>query len=258
MTGMTAPRDLPRLDRHPSPPSQSARYPMRALIRATVERREQHWRLTGDFPLDQGSEGACVGFGTAAELSAEPVAVATGNAYANRLYALARAEDRAMGQYYDEGATVLGGMRAARKLGVVASYLWASSIDEIRDAVISHGSVVMGTDWREGMDSPAADGFIRATGEARGGHCYGLVGYIPNHPDRGEVFEGINSWGPWWGARGRFLIPVADVAELFAAGGEAAIVTDTPIAPTPPAPRPWPRLPKWFRAWLAALGIVEP
>lgn len=264
MVGMTAPRNLPHLDRRPSPPSESARYPMRALVRTTVERRERHWSLTGDFPLDQGDEGACVGFGTSAELSAEPVAVPTGNVYANRLYALAQAEDRAMGQYFDDGASVLGGMRAARKQGVVASYLWAESIDDIRDAVITHGSVVMGTNWHAGMDEPRADGFIRAAGEVRGGHCYALIGYVPDHPTWGEVFEGVNSWGPSWGDRGRFLIPVSDVAELLAADGEAAIVTDVPVAvvpvpaPTPqPAARPWPRIPQWFRSWLASIGIVE-
>lgn len=251
---------MPRvLDRIPSPPSESARYPIRSAPTAVVL-REVHWRLTGDFPLDQGEEGACVGFGVSAELSAEPVALPTGTPFAFKLYAHAREQDKAMGNDWPSGATVLAGLKAARKLGLIEGYRWAQTFEDIRYAVITHGSVVMGTNWYSLMDAWTRDGLVQVGGHIRGGHAWTLIGYIPDHPVMGEVFEAVNSWGPDWGIGGRFYIRADDVRRLFAENGEAAIVTDTPQVPEPaPAPaRKWPRIPLWFRKWLASMGIVEP
>lgn len=228
---------MAQLDRIPSPPSNSAAYPIRAIVPTTPERRETHWALTGDFPLNQGVQGACTAFGTAAELSALPIAIPTGNAFAFNLYEDIRAEDRAMGYHFPAGATMLAAMRAAKRHGHIQGYRWAQSIDDIRDAVLTHGSVVMGTWWYAGMDTWDPAGLVRVTGDRRGGHCWTIVGYLPAHEVHGEVFEAVNSWGPDWGLRGRFRITVADVARLLADDGEAAIVTDTPQAPTP-APEP--------------------
>lgn len=224
---------MAQLDRIPSPPSNSAAYPIRGLIPAGVERRQVSWELTGDYPLDQGVEGACVGFGTSAELSALPIAIPTGTEFAFDLYELARAEDQKMGYNFPSGATVLGGLRAAHHLGHIQGYRWAQTIGDIRDAVLTHGSVVMGTWWYSGMDSWDDHGLIRVTGERRGGHCWTIVGYHPHHPVHGEVFEGINSWGADWGVRGRFHLTAADLEMLFTDDGEAAIVTDTPQEPAP-------------------------
>lgn len=221
------------LDRIPSPPSNSAAYPIRALIPTSPERREVHWHLTGDFPLDQGVEGACTAFGTSAELSALPIAIPTGNTFAFNLYEHIRAEDRAMGYVFPSGATMLAAMRAAKRHGHIQGYRWAQTVDDIRDAVQTHGSVVMGTWWYSGMDSWDDHGLIRVTGERRGGHCWTIVGYHPHHPVHGEVFEGINSWGADWGVRGRFHLTAADLEMLFTDDGEAAIVTDTPQQPAP-------------------------
>jgi hypothetical protein len=226
------------LDRIPSPPSESARYPLRSLVRRAVTPKEVHWDLTGDFPLDQGSEGACVGFGTSAELSALPIALPTGTPFANKLYQLARAEDAAMGYHYPDGATVLGGLKAAKKLGLIEGYAWAQSFEDIRDAVLGHGSVVMGTDWLTGMDSWDDDGVLSVSGEVRGGHCWAIVGYVPDHPRHGELFELCNSWGPGWGLHGRAYVTATGLRALFEANGEAAIVTDTPVTPIVPSPTP--------------------
>ncbi len=252
---MTTPN--PRVfDRVPSPPSESARYPVRSILSRTVPPREVHWALPDYFPLDQGSEGACVGFGVSAELSADPVAVVTGNPYAFALYADAQAEDRAMGNNYGAGATVLAGLKAARKRGVISGYRWAQSFDDIRDAVIALGSVVMGTDWLADMDHPNDGGLIRVGGRVRGGHCWTLIGYVPNHPEWGEVFEAVNSWGDRFGVKGRFYVEAAGLRVLFERNGEAAIVTDSVQIPDPPK-RKWPRIPLWFRKWLESMGIRE-
>lgn len=230
---------MARLDRIPSPPSNSAAYPIRGAVPAGAERRQIRWELTGDFPLDQGVEGACTAFGTSAELSALPIAIPTGNTFAFDLYEHVRAEDRAMGYHFASGATMLAAMRAAKKLGHIQGYRWAQTVDDIRDALLTHGSVVMGTWWYSGMDTWDEHGLVRVTGDRRGGHAWTVVGYHPQHPSLGEVFEAINSWGPDWGVRGRFYLTAADLEMLFLDDGEAAIVTDTPQEPDP-APQPEP------------------
>ncbi len=221
-------------DRIPSPPSQSARFPLSAAgVPRNVEVREVHWQLTPDFPLNQGEQGACIGFGCSAELSAEPIAYPTGTPFAFQLYELARAEDEAMGNRFPAGATMLAGLRAMRKLGLIEGFAWARTATDVRDAVVAHGAVVMGTEWLADMDRWDHAGLIRATGEVRGGHCWTIVGYIPRHPVYGAVFECVNSWGTGWGVSGRFLLLESDLAVLMGRDGEAAIVTDTPLVPTP-------------------------
>lgn len=254
---MTAPTEDRVFDRIPSPPSQSWRYTIRrAGVPRALERIEVHWGLTPDFPLNQSEEGACVGFGISAELSADPIMLPTGTPFAFRLYELAREQDRAMGLAFPEGATVLGGLRAALKLGQIQGFAWAQTSDELLDAVLGHGSVVLGTNWYSGMDQLTPEGLARIRGWVRGGHCYTIIGYVPRFPVRDrttgaisyfEVYELINSWGSTYGKNGRFYMLRADVDRLvFAENGEAAIVTDTPIVPTP--------IPRW-RVALAQLKL---
>lgn len=249
-------------DRIPSPPSESARYPI--PFRAGPELRDVDWTLTGDFPLDQGVEGACVGFGLAAELSAIPISIPTGNSQALDFYQGARGQDREMGYDFPSGATVLGGLRHLQKTGRIAGYRWAERFEDILGALQEHGSVVMGTDWFSGMDSPDAFGVVEVSGSVRGGHCWTVVGYWRNHPVAGECYVAINSWGDRFGDRGRFLIKPDGLRRLFERGGEAAIVTDVEVVPVPepepPAPpkaRKWPKIPRWFREWLRERNVVE-
>jgi hypothetical protein len=260
---MTAPTADRVFDRVPSPPSDSARYSVRrAGIPSGVDTVETHWGLTADFPLDQGSEGACVGFGTSAELSADPIQVKTGDAFAQQLYELAREQDREMGLYFDEGASVLGGLRAARKLGAISGYAWAQNSEQLRDAVLSHGSVVLGTDWVAGMDRLTREFLARVSGPVRGGHCYAIIGYVPRFtyvdPADGKVktaeaYELINSWGASYGRKGRFYMLRSEVDDLvFNRGGEAAIVTDVEITPAP-EPEPSPASPVGLALWIQAL-----
>lgn len=256
---MTAPTQDRVFDRHPSPPSQSARYSVRrAGVPRTTEPFEVHWGLTPDFPLDQGNDGACIGFGVSAELSADPVMLPTGTPFANRLYQLAREEDQAMGLNFPDGATMLGGLRAATKLGQIQGYAWARSSDELLDAVLAHGSVVLGTNWYSGQDTLTREGLARVRGFVRGGHCYTIVGYVPRFavtdPASGtvsyvEAYELINSWGPNYGRNGRFYMLRRDADRLvFGEDGEAAIVTDTPITPEP--------VPPWRMMLRQLLGFV--
>jgi hypothetical protein len=258
------PPPRPILDRLISPRSRSAEFPIHTDPRLEgVALHDVDWDLTIDFPLDQGAEGACVGFGTSAELSAEPMQWPTGNAFAQTLYQRARARDRARGYDFPSGATVLAGLEAAREMGLIQGFRWAQRFDDIALGLMV-GPVVMGTDVTEGMYETTAEGEWVPVGPYIGGHCWVIIGFRLNHPTFGRCYLMVNSWGARFGFNGKAWIREESLRKLWDRGGEAAIVTDTtivpvtpppPVVPTPPQPRtpepsrPKPAPPKRRRPW---------
>ncbi len=180
--------------------------------------------------LDQGREGACVGFAWAGELAASPIRVRGVNeAYAHAIYRRAQQLDPWPGEAYS-GTSVLAGAQTCAERGLIAEYRWAFSVEELRDAVISLGPAVIGVPWREGMYKPRPSGLIDVTGPVVGGHALLVTGYHPRMRIRGEgwfrrheVFRLRNSWGPRYGRGGNALISAADLAALLAENGEACI-----------------------------------
>lgn len=215
-------------------------------------------------PLNQGDEGACVGFAWSHELAAAPVEVRPiDDAYAFRLYALAQAADRAMGNSWPEGASVLAGAKACAAEGLISEYRWAFSVAEVVDTILGHGPVILGIPWLSGMYDTGPGGLVQVTGSEVGGHAIMAMGYLPDYQGHGEVIAWQNSWGPGYGLRGIGYIRLPDLAALLAQQGEACVPTDTPLGPTPePQPEPEPKpeptepaVPWWQRllSWLAHL-----
>jgi hypothetical protein len=235
----------PKLDRVISPRSRSAEYPIGAdpRIAAGIALRDVEWSLTPDYPLDQGVEGACVGFGCSAELSAEPQQWPTGNGFARQLFTRAQARDAARGYLFPNGATVLGGLESARDMGLIQGFRWAQSFDDIALGLMV-GPVVMGTDVTASMYATGAHAEWIASGEYIGGHCWAIIGYRLRHELFGEpAYWAINSWGPSFGANGRMWVRESTMRRLWDRAAEAAIVTDSPITPTPAAPAVTPAAP---------------
>lgn len=232
---------LPRvLDRIPHFDERSKQYPIRTLLLPTVTRTKKIWAVPPDV-LDQGSEGACVGFGWSGELAATPVTAkelpgspTIDNAYALDVYHRAQAEDRAMGNNWPEGASVLAGAKAVTKLNLITEYRWAFGIDDAIDAIVGHGPVVLGINWYNSMFNPDARGYMTVSGSIAGGHCIVAYGYMPNDPVTGSDTIWLrNSWGPGWGVNGTAYIRSADLARLLSEQGEACIPTDrSVISPT--------------------------
>ena len=275
---MTMPPDpfVPVLDRLISPRSRSAEFPIHADPRlAEAELADQDWGLTIDFPLDQGPEGACVGFGCSAELSADPMQWPTGNGFAMKLYQNARARDRARGYNFAEGATVLGGLEAAKAMNLIQGFRWAQRFEDIALG-LQVGPVVMGTDVTDGMYHTTADGEWVPVGTYVGGHCWTIIGFRLNHPLFGRAYWMVNSWGKKFGTNGKAWIREESLRKLWDRGGEAAIVTDTVLVPVtpptppapirPPAPKPKRPAPWWWKqtrrvagsALLRASQLVSP
>lgn len=210
----------PRLDRLQQFDERSRNYPVRAAISHTAP-RSYTWPL--DITLDQGREGACVGFSVAHELRAKPKVVAgVDQPLAMRLYKRAQFLDPWPGEQYS-GTSVLAGVQAAQEMGYFKEYRWAFGVDDLALAVSRKGPAILGIDWYNSMYSPDryehGRYWISVGGQIAGGHAILCVGYNVKL----NAFCLHNSWGEDWGTRGRAWITYADMDRLLRAGGEAVI-----------------------------------
>lgn len=177
-----------------------------------------------DLPecLDQGQQGACVGFGWTHELLAQPVRVVGVDPFA--VYNRAKQLDDQPGEDY-EGTSVLAGAKVIQELGHMTEYRWALSIEDVLATLAVHGPVVIGVDWYAGMEDVDAQGYIHPTGDVMGGHCTCLRGVVRDSNDpRGWAAVGRNSWGRSWGIDGGdFRIGATDLDKLRATNGEFCV-----------------------------------
>lgn len=168
--------------------------------------------------LDQGSEGACVGFSISGDLGASPVRIRNvTDAVAKTLYREAQAIDG-----IDDsagGTSVNAGMKVAVRRGFYSSYRWAFSLEDVRQSLIQVGPVVIGINWYSGMYE-APNGLVEVSGELVGGHAILLTGY--SRPR--DAYRWRNSWGREYGTNGSAYIKAEDLYRLLITEkGEAAV-----------------------------------
>lgn len=215
-----------RLDRLPRWDQQNEEYPIRAaLTRAQVAKpRGYTWRVP--IWLDQGQEGACVGFAWTHELAARPTVVPDLTPYhARDLYHECQRIDPWEGGSYPgalpfyEGTDVLSGAKILQSRGAFAEYRWATSVDDLALAVGYKGPAVLGVNWYTGMLEVDAAGYIHVTGSIAGGHA--ILCHAVNVRER--FFTLWNSWGPDWGRGGTARVSFDDMERLLAEFGEACV-----------------------------------
>lgn len=210
---------------------KSREYPVRELIRSTAPRRDRQW--TPGPILDQGREGACVGFAWAAEAFSTPIPVNlklmarntpdTPTGYALFLYGMAKYLDPWEGQDYS-GTSVLAGAQSTQNMGLLREYRWAFGIDDVIDAVINIGPVVVGIPWYDGMYE-APKGVLTRSGTLVGGHALLVTGYSrSSYRLTGEESLTVqNSWGSGWGDSGMADISPSELERLLSDRGEACV-----------------------------------
>lgn len=229
-----------RLDRLVQFDERSRQYPIRQLLDTTKPIRSYTWSCP--VWLDQGREGACVGFSLTQKMAARyPMIKNASNELAQRLYKRAQELDEWTGEDY-EGTSVLGGNKAAVEAGYIKGYYWAFTLQEALLAIAYSGGGVMGINWYSGMMRPDASGFIYPTGNVAGGHAifarggkfYPIAGApaawskLPNwidYLDQERSFIRLrNSWGNDWGIGGDCLLTVRDFARLLSEAGEFTVL----------------------------------
>jgi hypothetical protein len=172
--------------------------------------------------LDQGVEGACVGFALTHGVLTEPVSANIGKRrrarYAKRVYKRAKRIDEWPGVDY-EGTSVLAGLKVLKAAKAIAEYRWCFGFDEVLTTLAEHGPVVLGIWWYAGMNNPES-GRARVRGKRQGGHAILCNGVDTER--RTVVLH--NSWGPTWGKSGAAMLSWDDLARLLSDEGEAALL----------------------------------
>lgn len=215
----------PRLDRLVEFDDRSRNY----CLTSTIPTEQQTPRsFSWDCPLhlDQGTEGACAGFGSSHLMAAEPLPMTgLGYGYARQLYFEGQKIDNWPGGSYPgaepryEGTSLLAVLKVLKSMNLISEYRWTFSLQEMIMGVGYFGPALLGVPWFQGMQ-PDRYGFIKVRGRQTGGHCLLCKGV---NIDK-EYFILHNSWGKDWGRGGDCYITWADMDKLISIDGEVVFV----------------------------------
>lgn len=214
-----------RLDRLVQFDDRSRAYPIRATLQKIGKTTPRSYSWACDVWLDQGNEGACVGFSWAHELAAKPARNAVTPKLAHdAIYKAAQKIDEWPGEDYD-GTSVLAGAKAVAAMGYMKEYRWAFGLDDLVLAVGHAGPAVLGINWYDAMFNTGVDGYVRVGGAIAGGHailCFGVN-------VKAKYFRLHNSWGRDWGENGNCKVSFDDMDRLLHEGGEACVPVERRI-----------------------------
>lgn len=216
----------PRLDRVPQFDERSRDYPIRALVSEEQPLRSRGWYCPAW--LDQGREGACVGFAWSHELAAYPVVVEeVDDDFARGVYKEAQTVDEWPGESYS-GTSVLAGAKTIETRGYMEEYRWAFGVDDALRAIGYQGPVVVGIPWYQSMFEPRPSGLLEVTPGGGGGHAIlvrgvSLKARLEGEPGPMAVVRLRNSWGRDWGVDGDCYIKAEDFSSLLEADGDCCV-----------------------------------
>lgn len=214
------------------------KFPLSAKISTASSKTHKYWWDNGWWG-DQGRTSMCVAYSWVHYLEDGPVtqyydkkrtfsseflheSVAPGKHQSlfkpDAIYHAAQKVDAWPGENY-KGTSVRAGAKVLKKLGVITEYRWASTLNEVIQAVLTTGPVVVGTWWYSDMFRPKDKGLITATGTKSGGHAYLLNGVNVKK----KLFRIKNSWGQDWGIKGHAYISFDDFEKLLQDQGEACV-----------------------------------
>lgn len=222
----------PKLDRKIHFDQRSRSFSVAPFV-ASTRLKKTLWELPKTLPLDQGQEGACVGFGWSTELAVGPVIERVSNSTAETYYRGAVGEDHRMGNDFGgDGASVLAGAKFGKRTGLVTSYKWAFGVDQVVAALCAIGPVILGINWYDSMYETDEKGRVLVNGSLAGGHCICTTGYIPAADaekmglGKFDVIQWVNTWGKAYGLGGVGYIRRVDLDTLLKQDGEAVIAQD--------------------------------
>jgi len=242
---------LPKLDWRKGPDDpRDLRYAIRPILRAMQMPAPPKARLyAGPYvKLDQGSEGACVGFGITDELMGTPVRVrppgydkavghdkklVVANAFAQHLYEVARRDyDEWPGEDYD-GTSVRAGLRAAKAAGYIGEFRWIFDVADFQNTLYWVGPVVIGIPWTEMMYYLDDTYTVRKGGPLVGGHCLCINGIYQRRNGRPQ-YRARQRWGGVYGDGGDVYFDQDHLHSLMfdGQGGEVAVTLQESYGPT--------------------------
>jgi hypothetical protein len=234
-------REQMGLGRIPKPDPRDQKFPVRHLLQA-ARRPAKLYQTWGDnrWRGNQGGTPQCVGYGWAHYIEDDPI-LHGGPVHPivspQMIYTNAQLLDGFPNPH--DGSSVRAGAQFLQSAGFVASYHWAFTLQDIIDAIMNIGPVVMGTDWYNDMFFPDAkrSNIIKIGGDFAGGHCYVLNSVNTYY----KSFRLKNSWGSGWGNGGDAYISFDDMEKLMNDGAEACIAIEIPKNIPIPDPNPQPQ-----------------
>lgn len=128
-----------------------------------------------------------------------------------------------------QGTTIRAGGQVAKELGLISEYRWVETVDELTDALLIFGPVIIGALWFEDMNRPNSEGIMRASGKNFGRHAFVLNGI---DLERGLV-RVKNSYGKKWGRNGYANIPLEELEKLYKQGASAVVPFELKLKAVP-------------------------
>lgn len=202
------------LGRRYAPDARDQRHTMRSLM-AWTRPTLPLFRFWLPGPITEQTGPHCVGHAWWQYLTASPLRTVSGPP-PRVIYEEAQRVDEWDGENYD-GTSVRAGAKVIEASGYITEYVWAHDGPTVRDWILGHGPVVLGTDWTNDMFDPDAEGYLHPSGGSVGGHAYVATGYSAKR----RAFRIVNSWGTAWGDAGRAWIREGDMDSLIRGMGEA-------------------------------------
>lgn len=194
---------------------RSRDFPIRSTFKRLKDDEPRSYTWACEPHLDQGPDGACVGFSFAHEIAARPRVHPTDYDLATQIYRRAKQIDEWAGEDYD-GTSVLAGAKVLEEMGYISGYRWAFSLEEALVGISRRGPAVIGCWWWEGMFETDDSGFIRPTGQRVGGHA--ILATAVNVKQ--ECVRLHQSWGDSWGDGGDCYMTFEDFERILLDQGE--------------------------------------
>lgn len=220
-----------RLDRLQEFDERSRQFNIAGAVQADLKTKT--WQCKAS--LDQGFEGACVGFSWShAASSYKNHTRGISNQFAEqKVYWEAQKIDPWPGGDYpdaqpkSDGTSVLSGAKIMYRYGFIDGYQWAFNVDDVLATLSNYGVVVIGIWWRDSMFNPDPSGLLDISGSHAGGHAILVRGHSLKRRFTGHgelhVVRLRNSWGNSWGVGGDCFLRVEDLETLLNDDGEACI-----------------------------------
>jgi len=177
------------------------------------------WPLNpGAQVLDQGQIGSCTANAVVDALNCTAGQPFRDETVAQRLYHVETVNEGQPWPPNDPGGSGLEVCKAAVQLGLIKSYGHVFSASQALQALMLR-PLITGIPWFSSFDHPNATGVVKLTSTAtiRGGHEIAVVGWD------GKRVWFQNSWGPGWGASGRFAMSLSDWQHCLDQQGDVTV-----------------------------------
>lgn len=222
---------MPSLGRLPNPfDPGDALHPMSAVLDVlpptTLIPASKSWE-GNRFRVDQGNVGACVAFTGENWKGHMPIMDVVSNQTALANYYACKKIDPWPNE---EGTSDRYLMKVFQQQGRIERYLWAQSMAELKQWILTTGTVMVGTNWYTSMFDPEPFGGsfrLKISGGVAGGHEWLIRRYYKPY----DSYKMRNSWGAGWADNGEAWISAADLERLvFGENGDACAAVEKKVA----------------------------